>query len=93
MGNFLSDLSRHLDGTPEEDGLLQSIRPAQLKFQRAIRGTVPKFVPYEKSSATQSLPSPPFLANEESDSEDTLQIATNTEGVIHIDEVYDKAQK
>jgi hypothetical protein len=93
VGDFLNDVSRHLEGTTEEDGLLQSIRPAQLKFKQAIRATVPKFVPYKKSSETRSLPSPTFLANEESESEDAFQITTDMEGVIHIDEVYDKAQK
>ena len=93
VGDFLRDLSQHLEGTPEEDGLLQSIRPAQLKFKQAIRATVPKFVPYEKSSPTRSLPSPTFLANEENESEDAFQITTDTEGVIHIDEVSHRAQK
>ena len=93
IGDFLNDLSQHLEGTPDEDGLLQSIRPAQSKFKQSIRATVPKFVPYKKSSPTRSLPSPPFLANEENENEDAFQITIETEGVIHIDEVYDKAQK
>jgi len=92
--NFMSDVRQHLEGTPEEDGLLQSIRPAQLKFQRAIRATVPNFVPYEKSSANsgQALPTPAFLANEENQSENPFAEVINTKGVIYIDEVFDKAQ-
>jgi len=92
--NFMSDVRQHLEGTPEEDGLLQSIRPAQLKFQRAIRATVPNFVPYEKSSANsgQALPTPAFLANEENQSEISFAEVVNTKGVIYIDEVFDKAQ-
>jgi hypothetical protein len=94
VGNFMSDLTQHLEGTPEEDGLLQSIRPAQLKFQRAIRATVPRFVPYAKSSANsgRDLPSPTFLANEETESENSFANVVDTKGIIHIDEVFEKAQ-
>ena len=93
VGTFMGDLTQHLEGTPDEHGLLQSIRPAQLKFQRAIRATMPRFVPYAKSSASgdRDLPPPSFLANEESENEDFFADVVETR-VIHIDEVFNKAQ-
>lgn len=48
VSNFVRDVSRHLEGTPQEDGLLQSIRPAEDKFKLAIRFTAPDFRAHEK---------------------------------------------
>ena len=39
------------EGTPEADGLLQSIRPTQMRFRKAIRATAPAFRPYERRYA------------------------------------------
>ncbi|KAI0077225.1 hypothetical protein K474DRAFT_1596469 [Panus rudis PR-1116 ss-1] len=47
LADFSRDLSAHLEGTPNEDGLLQSIRPAHEAFKKAIRATAPDFRPYE----------------------------------------------
>ncbi|KIM86047.1 hypothetical protein PILCRDRAFT_5119 [Piloderma croceum F 1598] len=92
IGDFTSSLSRHVEGTPDEDGLLQSIRPAQLRFQRAIRETVPEFLPYERRhAANRSLPAAEFLANEEDSDEDEMD-ATNEKDTIYIDEVFERAQ-
>jgi len=44
----MSDLARHVQGVPDEDGLLQAILPAQEKFRVAIRETAPNFRPFEK---------------------------------------------
>lgn len=69
LSNFTRDLSRRLDGTPEEDGLLQTIRPHQQAFKLAIRATAPLFVPWERKKPQQDLPAAEFLANEEDDQE------------------------
>jgi len=67
---FVRDLERHLEGTPNEDGLIQSIRPAQRRFKRAIRSTAPDFRPYEaKHAGTMSVNGPDFLNNEEDNEE------------------------
>lgn len=62
---FSRDLSRRLEGTPDKDGLLQTIRPYQQEFRRAIRSTAPNFVPWEKKKKGTSLPKANFLQNEE----------------------------
>ena len=91
IGGFTRDLSRHLEGTPNEDGLLQTIRPAQLGFQRAIRATVPQFRPYERKYAPKrSLPAADFLANEEEDNEEEQDF--DEAEIICIDEVFARAQ-
>ena len=48
ISDFVRDVSRHLEGTPEETGLLQSIRHAEDKFKLAIRYTAPDFRAHEK---------------------------------------------
>ena len=48
LHTFTSDLAQEIRGVPDEDGLLQVIRPAQEKFRRAIRMTAPDFRPFEK---------------------------------------------
>ncbi|GLB38018.1 putative TRAFAC class dynamin-like GTPase superfamily, dynamin Fzo YdjA family protein [Lyophyllum shimeji] len=50
LHKFVRDLSKHVEGVPEE-GLLQSIRPAQERFRRAVRATAPDFQPFEKRHA------------------------------------------
>ncbi|KAF9222329.1 hypothetical protein BS17DRAFT_881158 [Gyrodon lividus] len=67
LRNFTRDLSRRLEGTPDERGLLQTIRPHQEVFKRAIRETAPNFAPWEKKKADRKLPKAKFLANEEGD--------------------------
>ncbi|KIK81251.1 hypothetical protein PAXRUDRAFT_832978 [Paxillus rubicundulus Ve08.2h10] len=72
LSNFTRDLSRRLEGTSEEDGLLQTIRPCQETFKRAIRRTAPNFVPWENTQSARELPKAEFLANEEGDDEGTV---------------------
>lgn len=64
IGDFSRDLARHLEGTPDEDGLLQAIRPAHETFKRAIRATAPNFKPFEKS---QKLFTMSHMLDEETD--------------------------
>ncbi|KAF8161524.1 P-loop containing nucleoside triphosphate hydrolase protein [Crassisporium funariophilum] len=103
---FTSDLSRHVEGVPDEDGLLQAIRPAQERFRRAIRGTAPNFRPFEsKDKKKKHLRRASFLIDEEeedgndefSESEDELGAATTRKrGVadkIYIDEVMERAHR
>ncbi|KAF7977729.1 hypothetical protein HWV62_2796 [Athelia sp. TMB] len=89
IGAFTRSLSHHLEGTPASDGLIQSIRPMQIQFQRAIRATAPDFRPYERSEAhIRSLPEASFLENEEH-----FEARLEDNGKeIFIDEVFDRAQ-
>ncbi|KAF9078476.1 P-loop containing nucleoside triphosphate hydrolase protein [Rhodocollybia butyracea] len=69
--SFGVDLSRHLEGTPDASGLLQSIRPATKQFRWEIRSTAPEFRPYEKRYArNRSLPKIGFLGYEEEEHND-----------------------
>ncbi|KAF9234014.1 P-loop containing nucleoside triphosphate hydrolase protein [Melanogaster broomeanus] len=88
LSNFTRALSRRLEGTPDEDGLLQTIRPHEETFKRAIRATAPNFVPWEKSEPSRDLPKAEFLANEEGYNEPV----SLTSQKIYIDEVLQRAQ-
>ncbi|KAG6374238.1 hypothetical protein JVT61DRAFT_4247 [Boletus reticuloceps] len=63
LRNFERDLEHRVEGTPEEDGLLQTILPCQEAFKIAIRRTASQFVPWGDTS-TKGLPEPAFLSNE-----------------------------
>jgi hypothetical protein len=68
--SFTVDLARHIEGIPDHDGLLQTIRPAQEKFRKSIRMTAPNFRPFESSLKEQRhLSRASFLANEETEDE------------------------
>lgn len=74
VASFTRDLARCIEGTPEEHGLLQSIRPLQEGFRRAIRATAPDFRAYESDANRED-----FLTAEEQSQPDVK--------VIYIDEV------
>lgn len=56
VSDFGRDMARHLEGTPEGHGLLQTLRPVQEWFKKAIRQTAPDFRPElaPKSEKSQS---------------------------------------
>jgi len=63
---FVRDLARHVGGVPDENGLLQMIRPHQERFRRKVRQTAPDFVPFERRYAgTKKISTPEFLSSEE----------------------------
>ncbi|TFK45126.1 P-loop containing nucleoside triphosphate hydrolase protein [Crucibulum laeve] len=68
LHTFVNDLTAHVEGIPDRDGLIQRIRPAQQKFRATIRATAPNFKPIERKYAgKKKLPRARFLANEEED--------------------------
>ncbi|KAK0460501.1 P-loop containing nucleoside triphosphate hydrolase protein [Desarmillaria tabescens] len=89
LSAFTMDVSKHVEGIPDEEGILQSIGPAQERFKRDIRGTAPQFRPFERNRVgTQTLDAPLFLSNEEDETEegeDALQ------EYICVDEVHTRA--
>ncbi|KAL4066183.1 P-loop containing nucleoside triphosphate hydrolase protein [Scleroderma citrinum] len=88
LDEFKKELSQRVEGTPDADGLLQTIRPHNAKFRREIYATAPYFVPWKKSEAARhGTPDATFLYNEEEDKDDQDE----DEG-IYIDEVMDRAQ-
>ncbi|KAI9456485.1 P-loop containing nucleoside triphosphate hydrolase protein [Boletus coccyginus] len=90
LGGFSRDLARRVEGTPEEDGLLQTIRPHQGTFKFAIRRTAPQFVPWGKTS-WKELPEAAFLANEDGD--DDAEESSANGNKVYVDEVLKRAQK
>ncbi|KAF8991459.1 P-loop containing nucleoside triphosphate hydrolase protein [Cyathus striatus] len=105
LHEFTTDLTRHIEGIPIKDGLLQSIRPFQLKFKRSIGKTAPQFQPYEKRRArtVPKMKKPIFLLKEDVDdissSEEAPEHASHNgkasqrrvEKTIYLDEVMDRA--
>jgi hypothetical protein len=86
LQTFVADLSQHVQGVPEETGLVQRLRPHLETFRRSIRLTVPRFSPRE-SNQEDPLPSPAeFLTPEEKEEEEE---EGRREGLrtIHIDDV------
>jgi hypothetical protein len=66
LGGFCRDVARHVEGVPDEDGLLQAIRPAQAKFRGEILRTAPAFRSYTRNHTGDRSVSPPeFLATED----------------------------
>jgi hypothetical protein len=91
LGSFIRDLEKHMEGTTDEDGLLQSIAPLQQKFKKTIRSTAPEFQPFERRFAeSRSFPSPTFLGNEEEVLEAVSKTASNP---IYLDEVLARASR
>lgn len=93
---FSRDLAKHIQGTPDPNGLLQLIKPFQLEFKKAIWITAPNFVPFKRPVDSQlgGLQKrhivPKFLQNEE----DKILLTSRTpRDVICIDDVMDRAQR
>jgi hypothetical protein len=94
-----------MEGISDEDGLIQSIRPAQETFKLAIRRTAPEFRPFEKRFAgLKALGKAKFLSNEEgevseqddhdSDVDSSFELKDGTSRkrkIIYIDEVFKRA--
>ncbi|KAF7317583.1 hypothetical protein MKEN_00845300 [Mycena kentingensis (nom. inval.)] len=51
LARFVDELNRVVEGVPNEEGLIQRIRPAQEAFRRAIFETAPEFCPVERRRA------------------------------------------
>jgi len=46
VSNFARELATYVEGTPEDNGIHQLIRPLNREFLAAIRGTAQKFCPF-----------------------------------------------
>ncbi|EGO00516.1 hypothetical protein SERLA73DRAFT_71538 [Serpula lacrymans var. lacrymans S7.3] len=99
VNGFTRALSRRLEGTPDEDGLLQKIRPTQNKFKRAIRATAPEFFPFGKGETSEVSSVPDFIANEEDDDltpnskRPAQSPSESSEKTIYVEDVLARAQK
>ncbi|KAI0764302.1 P-loop containing nucleoside triphosphate hydrolase protein [Trametes elegans] len=94
LSTFSRALSGYLEGTPDEKGLLQAIRPAWDTFRAAIRASEPDFRPHERAVAmrtpeTCKFVPPAFLANEES----PPYVPADDSRSIYIDDVMNRARQ
>ncbi|SJL13249.1 uncharacterized protein ARMOST_16688 [Armillaria ostoyae] len=96
LSEFSKDVSKHIQGVPQEGGLLQRIHIAQEKFKRDIRDTGPDFRPYERKHDGQGYSRPSFLVNEEkeesrNEAEPRGARPRSTHGPIYVDDVRTRA--
>ncbi|THG92532.1 hypothetical protein EW026_g8396 [Hermanssonia centrifuga] len=108
VAGFTRHLSKHLEGTPDDGGLLQSVRPAQEDFKRAIRATAPDFRAHPRRATIKRSARVSYGESEEEEEEEEVQesiplptFLSNEEVVgkldgqnpIYIDEVMRRADK
>lgn len=88
---FKMDLAKRLEGTPDEDGVIQRVRTRATAFKHAIHRTIPSFVPWERKKADQH-PIPFSLVSFAEDDGDDGRLPSNSNH-IYLDEVMRRAQK
>ena len=66
VSGFSRSLSTYVEGTPDERGIHQVIRPFHIKFKNAIQDTAPDFRPYKSEERVHYEP-PTFLAAEKTE--------------------------
>jgi hypothetical protein len=91
IGAFIRSVERLVDGTSDEDGLMQALRGPRIQFRRAIRQTAPDFRPHGRPSKSEIQMIPPeydFLSNEEEEWESQ---PSDSSSAIFIEDVMTKA--
>jgi hypothetical protein len=83
VSGFSRSLSTFVEGTPDEWGIHQTIRPLHTKFRDAIRDTAPDFRPYKSGDWLDYEP-PSFLAAEKA-------LLGSDDGAIYVDHVMNLA--
>ena len=72
IGAFVRSIEQIVAGFPNDNGLIQALRGPREQFKKDIRRTAPDFRPLERPKGADTapvLPEPPFLSNEEAESE------------------------
>ena len=74
IGSFVRSIEHVVTGSPDDNGLIQTLRGPREQFKREIRQTAPNFRPLERptgrgANTVPVLPEPLFLSNEETESE------------------------
>lgn len=87
ISNFARELASYVEGTPDEDGIHQTIHPLNKKFHVKIRDTAQKFSPFEREQK-RNYTHPEFLA-----SDGEPEIRGDDDGTICVDEVMDMTDK
>jgi hypothetical protein len=97
IGSFARSVEYLVEGTPDDDGLIQALREPRKSFKKAIRLTAPDFRPLARPKRTENVrfvnkqPSitlaPIFLKDEEEDWQDQ----TSSSDAIYIEDVMRRA--
>lgn len=102
IGSFARSIEYLVEGTPDEDGLIQALREPRKSFKKAIRQTAPEFRPLARPKKAEKMnkqqlamamarelvpPAPFFLQDEEDDWQDQ----TSSSGAIYIEDVMKRA--
>jgi len=85
VSGFSRSLSTFVDGTPDEQGIHQVIRPLHTRFKDAIKKTAPDFRPYKSGEWVHYDP-PTFLAAEKTE-------LGSDDRAIHVDNVMNMAMQ
>ena len=98
LNDFIRELDAWVEGTPNPDGLLQSIRPHELTFKRAIRSTAPNFQPVMSPAADPESDASPYYPNDCAfaflDNEEEQEFMDLNDGrPIYIDQVMKRAEQ
>ena len=88
VSNFSRELATYVEGTPDENGIHQAIRPLNKAFMSAIWGTAQKFFPFVEGTG-RHYTHPTFLLPEEQ----RVMEEEDTDDIIYVDEVMDMADK
>jgi hypothetical protein len=93
IGSFARSIEYLVEGTPDDDGLIQALREPRKSFKKAIRQTAPDFRPLARPKRLMSIkqlatpPAPIFLKDEEEDWQDQ----TSSSDAIYIEDVMKRA--
>jgi hypothetical protein len=92
IGSFARSIEYLVEGTPDDDGLIQALREPRKSFKKAIRQTAPDFRPLARPKKLMSKqlatpPAPIFLQDEEEDWQDQ----TSSSDAIYIEDVMKRA--
>lgn len=96
IGSFARSIENLVEGTPDDDGLMQALRGPRKNFKKAIRQTAPDFRPLARPKRIEKMnslkqpeipPAPSFLKDEEEDWQDQ----TSSSDAIYIEDVMKRA--
>jgi hypothetical protein len=96
IGSFARSIEHLVEGTPDDDGLIQALREPRKSFKKAIRQTAPDFRPLARprknnllviNKQPATLPAPIFLKDEEEDWQDQ----SSSGDAVYIEDVMKRA--
>ncbi len=96
IGSFARSIEYLVEGTPDDNGLIQSLREPRRSFKKAIRQTAPDFRPLARPKKSErslkwpaipEAPPPIFLKDEEEEWQDQ----TSSSDAIFIEDVMKRA--